>query len=716
MKTLDQLEARIPIPKSPEPSIAGPHFTITQPGSYYLTGNVDVATGNGINIEADDVTLDLNGYTISSNNPTAGNYGISFIGTRKRVSISNGHIRSGATFTGNVISSGPGFYSGINWANASPTACRISGISVTGVPGEGIVVGSAVNNSSIVEGCTVRDVVGIGIRAGVVSNCSVTNAASTSISAERVANSVGARVDGTGTGIVQGGTSLESLGAAADKRIQIPGGSTAVAIGTPGSYVLMGNLSVTTGNGISITVSDVSLDLNGFTIASTAPTATGDAISLGSDVQRVSISNGNIRSGTTYSGGTFSNGPGFDGGINWRSLAPKSVQVSGISITGIKGYGIDLGTDQSSIVQACSVRVAGNLGIRAGVVTDCSVTSGPATTISASRIANSVGSRADGSGTGFDTLTPSFEAIASTTSTTQTAVTAIQGATTALVAAKDNRIPITSLPFAISTSGSYYLQGNLQHTGLGNAINVGASDVTIDLNGFTLSSAPGSAGSAVSIPFDNTNVTVKNGIIAGASTFTGDWTSNWSITQSGFVYGINNDSRSGGQFYNLTIRGCRSSAITSGGPSQRHSAFIDQVSCTYNGAGIYAPYSRVSNCVVACNDGIGINAQSVSNCQVTYCKSYGIESTFGSVVDCHVSTVGGAGISAVSVSRCVASGSGSDGITATSVTNCSASFNTGFGIKVNLSSGGVISGCCVFSNTAGDYSATGATRTGCSPP
>jgi hypothetical protein len=715
MKTLDQLEARIPIPKSPQPSIAGPHFTITQPGSYYLTGNIDVTTGNGINIEADDVTLDLNGYTISSNNPTAANYGISLNGTRKRVSISNGHIRSGATFTGNAISSGPGFYSGINWSTASPIACRISGISVTGVPGEGITVGSSVNNSSIVEACTVRDVGGIGIRAGVVSNCSVTNAASTSIAAERVMNSVGARQDGTGTGIVQGGASLEAIGAATDKRTQIPGGTATVTIGTPGSYVLMGNLTVATGNGILINASDVSLDLNGFTIASTSPTASGDAIGLGSEVQRISISNGAIRSGTTYSGGVFSNGPGFDSGINWRSLAPRSVQVSGVSITGIRGYGIDLGSDQSSIVQACSVRIAGTIGIRAGVVTDSSVTTGPSTTISAARIANSVGARADGSGTGLDTQTPSFEAIATTTTTTQAAVTTIQSGTTALVAAKDNRTPITSLPFSISTSGSYYLQGNLQHTGSGNAITVSANDVTIDLNGFTLASAPGASGSAVNINFDAANVTVKNGTIAGSSTFTGDWTNEWSITRNGFSYGILNDARVGSRFHNLTIRGCRTSAIWSGGPSQRHSADIDQVSCQYNGSGISAPYSRVSNCVVAFNDGFGINAQTISNCQVTYCNSYGIESSFGTVTDCFVSAVEGAGIKATTVTNCTVRSTG-DAITACTVTGSTVQFSGGIGITISLSSGGVISGCCVLTATGGEYSAPGAVRTGCSPP
>src|SRR5260370_6407387 len=58
MKSLDQIEARTPISSAP--------FTISAPGSYYLTKDLSVTTGNGITISADNVTLDLNGFTISS--------------------------------------------------------------------------------------------------------------------------------------------------------------------------------------------------------------------------------------------------------------------------------------------------------------------------------------------------------------------------------------------------------------------------------------------------------------------------------------------------------------------------------------------------------------------------------------------------------------------------------------------------------------------------
>ncbi len=58
MKTLAQIEPRTPISSLP--------FTIQAPGSYYVTTNLTgVAGSHGILVEANDVTLDLGGFTLS---------------------------------------------------------------------------------------------------------------------------------------------------------------------------------------------------------------------------------------------------------------------------------------------------------------------------------------------------------------------------------------------------------------------------------------------------------------------------------------------------------------------------------------------------------------------------------------------------------------------------------------------------------------------------
>jgi parallel beta-helix repeat protein len=63
MKTLDQVEARIPI--DPHKQGFSLPYAISQAGSYYLTDNVTASGGTaGIVITSDDVTIDLNGFSL----------------------------------------------------------------------------------------------------------------------------------------------------------------------------------------------------------------------------------------------------------------------------------------------------------------------------------------------------------------------------------------------------------------------------------------------------------------------------------------------------------------------------------------------------------------------------------------------------------------------------------------------------------------------------
>src|ERR1700733_13714764 len=65
MKSLDQVQPRTLISSLP--------FTISAPGSYYLTANLTVTgTGNGIVVTADNVTIDLNGFAMILTNPSGG--------------------------------------------------------------------------------------------------------------------------------------------------------------------------------------------------------------------------------------------------------------------------------------------------------------------------------------------------------------------------------------------------------------------------------------------------------------------------------------------------------------------------------------------------------------------------------------------------------------------------------------------------------------------
>ena len=82
MKRLDVVEPRIPISSLP--------YTITQGGSYYVTGNLSAGVWDGILIEASDVSVDLNGYTLSTD---SGYYGLYVAAGRTNVSVRDGGVR-----------------------------------------------------------------------------------------------------------------------------------------------------------------------------------------------------------------------------------------------------------------------------------------------------------------------------------------------------------------------------------------------------------------------------------------------------------------------------------------------------------------------------------------------------------------------------------------------------------------------------------------------
>jgi hypothetical protein len=177
MKTLQQVEPRTPISSAP--------FTITEPGSYYLTTNLTVSSGNAITITTNGVTLDLNGYTIRSTANPAGGSAILIGDGLRNLAILNGNIEGGVTYSGGAYS-GPGFNNGIQFSGFAPTAVRVSGLNVSGCGNNGINVG--VTTDSTVVSCTVWMVGGDGIIASAVKNCMALYCGRTAISGRTVSD------------------------------------------------------------------------------------------------------------------------------------------------------------------------------------------------------------------------------------------------------------------------------------------------------------------------------------------------------------------------------------------------------------------------------------------------------------------------------------------------------------------------------------------------
>lgn len=190
MKSLDQVEARTPVP-------AGGAYTISQSGSYYLTGNITVTGGNGITINAANVTLDLNGFTIRSTAASPSGTGIQLSATSHQTTVLNGSIL------------GPGFVNGVYGTPNNPThvvvrgvtvkSCQVRGIALSGVP-------------TLVESCTVSGISStdiqnsIGITADVVKSCIAADCASRAIEAEIVDSSRGHCTSGSSSPAIYGGS------------------------------------------------------------------------------------------------------------------------------------------------------------------------------------------------------------------------------------------------------------------------------------------------------------------------------------------------------------------------------------------------------------------------------------------------------------------------------------------------------------------------------
>lgn len=221
MKTLDQVEARIPLTAATAPGTAGAVHVISTPGSYYLTGNVQGVTGkDGILIEASNVTVDLNGFTLTG---TAGSlHGIAL--SRSNTDRSNLTIRNGTiTGFGERGISNPGTAvihgflaedltlscsgAGIRVANGSSVIRRVFVRSGAG----GIL---CVNSTSLdhVSDSVVTGINGEGIFADVVDNCQLSHFTlggffavnARKVSNTRVAHVAGALMVGIGADEVTG--------------------------------------------------------------------------------------------------------------------------------------------------------------------------------------------------------------------------------------------------------------------------------------------------------------------------------------------------------------------------------------------------------------------------------------------------------------------------------------------------------------------------------
>jgi parallel beta-helix repeat protein len=169
MKTLQKVEPRTPIDSLP--------FAIDFSGSYYVTGDLlGSPFDDGITINADNVTLDLRGFTLTGVLEVQPNDGIVINGVHENISIHNGVLRNWVT----AIEASVATNSQVRNVRAEANAADGINIGVGGSVVQCSAQGNAGHGIATGDGCTItrctaRGNGDSGISAGfgsTVSNCS----------------------------------------------------------------------------------------------------------------------------------------------------------------------------------------------------------------------------------------------------------------------------------------------------------------------------------------------------------------------------------------------------------------------------------------------------------------------------------------------------------------------------------------------------------------
>ncbi|MCP9874365.1 hypothetical protein [Synechococcus sp. Cruz CV-v-12] len=128
-------DGRIPIPGG------AAAVTLALPGSYVLTGNITVASGAALAISTDNVTVDLNGYTITSPVTAAATLVIGGL-LRQNVRVRNGTVTGALT--------------GISVPGASNNIF-LEDLTVLNAKTIGINIGISTSRNNVVRRCSIHD-------------------------------------------------------------------------------------------------------------------------------------------------------------------------------------------------------------------------------------------------------------------------------------------------------------------------------------------------------------------------------------------------------------------------------------------------------------------------------------------------------------------------------------------------------------------------------
>ena len=202
-KPLAEIEPRIAISatNTPGDNDATPSlFKISQPGSYYLTGNITGVVGkHGIEIASSGVTLDLNGFDLAGVAGMGNFIGVFATGNAvNNITIRNGSLRDWGGAGIDLSSSGAVNCSIVDVraaGNAGRGVAVFTGCSISGcVANANLGIGIVTSVGCVVSGCAAYDNTGSGFSLG--SGCTISGCSAYSNDASGIVTASGATITG----------------------------------------------------------------------------------------------------------------------------------------------------------------------------------------------------------------------------------------------------------------------------------------------------------------------------------------------------------------------------------------------------------------------------------------------------------------------------------------------------------------------------------------
>lgn len=344
MKTLQQVEPRIPIPGGTEP------YTISARGAYYLETNMY----RTLTIAADNVSVDLMGFIID---PSSATDAIDIPGNQENLHIHNGILTGGNA--------------GIDARYLRGSNSRFEDLIVSDFSYCGLYIGS----DCLVRNCLLLTNGSYGIQSSSagrleVRNCRVIGTAGDGIEADNESIIVGNTVEGSGGfGIQLDGTgsyvadnivrdNADNYAFEQDNQINLLLCEVPEILEWPCKVTFAGTLSGAD-TGIIVRASNVHIDMNGHALVGPG-TSGSHGIYQSSAYNALTIRNGAV--------------------INWRGSGRRGISLDGTAnlIEEVQvisnDYGISISDD--STVRRCTIRENDSYGIsgdHGNIITDCMV-------------------------------------------------------------------------------------------------------------------------------------------------------------------------------------------------------------------------------------------------------------------------------------------------------------------------------------------------------